>query len=194
MPVACQSATRPAVQTRARVRAAATGAPRGGPGCGGPSPAPDGAVERGAQRNADVRQRRGRVRLAEPVCLVRDSGEKCGQLSRGQFRQPDCAEVGMRNRFDVLGVRQPGGQPVPQPPRDSPGVADLISPRPGQRLIAGLAGCHPGPVVTRRSRSRRPIGSVTDTWKYQLPCLPGPGGDNSCRAVARSRNPDNRTV
>jgi hypothetical protein len=81
-----------------------------------------------------VRQRRGRVRLAEPIRLLRDGGKKRGQLTRGQLRQPNRAQMRDEEPFDVLGMRQPrgrpdsnpGGQPVPQPPLEGPCVAGLI--------------------------------------------------------------------
>jgi hypothetical protein len=89
--------------------------------------------------------------LAEPIRLLRDRGEKRGQLTHGQLRQPDRAEVRNEELLNVLRVRQPrggpdsnpGGQPVPQPPRNSPRLTGLILSRPAQRLIAGMAGCRP---------------------------------------------------
>src|SRR3712207_7960127 len=50
-------------------------------------PLPDSAIKRGPQRGADVRQRRGRVRLAEPVRLLRDgrSEEHTSELQSRQY-------------------------------------------------------------------------------------------------------------
>jgi hypothetical protein len=75
----------------------------------------DRTVERGPQRGPEVRQRRGRVRLAEPVRFLRDCGEERAQLPRGQLRQPNLAEVRDEEPFDVLHVRQPRGGPDSDP-------------------------------------------------------------------------------
>lgn len=66
---------------------------------------PDRAIKRGPQRGADVRQCRRRVPLPEPVPVLRDGGEKRGQLTRGQLRQLNLAQMRDEESFDVLGMR-----------------------------------------------------------------------------------------
>jgi hypothetical protein len=154
MPVACQSATRPGVQTRACARRR-EGSSTWRARVVWNQALSDRAIERGPQRGSDVRQRRRGVRLAEPIRFLRDCGEERGQPSRRQLCQPDLAEVGDEEPFDVVRVREPrggpdsdpGGQPVPQPPLKCPRLAGLIGPRVAQRGIAGMAGCRPGRVA-----------------------------------------------
>lgn len=103
MPVACQSATRPGVQIRACVRGR-VGCSSWRVGLWRIKPCRMALLSEVRSVVWNVRQRRRRVRLFERVRLLSDRSEKHGQLSRGQLRQPDRAEVRDEESFDVLGV------------------------------------------------------------------------------------------